>query len=340
MKKKILLFLFLCGLILVVANYRLVNYGYMQAKGQLTVLWEAKPIGEILSDTLTTDAVKAKIRLMQEIKGYAIDSLGLSSSNNYTTLFDQKGKDILWNLSASEAYKLSSREWSFPIIGTFSYKGFFDLEKAKNEEMGLVNEGYDTRIRPVSAWSTLGWFDDPILSKTLMRSEGSLADLVIHELTHSTIFVTDSLTFNENLASFIGEQGAKLFLQSKYGLTSPELIAYLDAESDFRKYTEHMLRGARYLDSTYLAIENVAYAQKEQYKQEAILKIVEQIDTLSFMNTSRFKGVFSKKMPNNAYFLAYHRYTSKLGIFEEELFDRFEGDLVEFINFYRNVYGK
>ena len=216
MVKRILLLLMVVMVAMLAMNLELVLYGMNQAQGQLKVILNARDINEVLEDENIDQQLKIKIILMQEIREFAIDSLGLNDSNNYTSLYDQKGEDILWNLSASEPFELKSHRWYFPILGSFSYKGFFDLEKAKQEREELKNAGLDTRIRSVSAWSTLGWFDDPILSKMLKRDEGYLADLVIHELTHSTIFVRDSITLNENLASFIGEQGARRFLKSKY----------------------------------------------------------------------------------------------------------------------------
>ena len=105
-------------------------------------------------------------------------------------------------------------EWSFPFLGRVPYKGFFDRGAAIEEDSLLRLKGYDTGIGNIRGWSTLGWFKDPILSGMLENSEGALANLIIHELWHGTLYVKDSADFNENLASFAGEQGALLFLQS------------------------------------------------------------------------------------------------------------------------------
>ena len=98
-------------------------------------------------------------------------------SDNYTTFYNQRGKPILWVVTASERYKLAPKEWKFPVIGTFPYKGFFDEAKADRQEAELLDAGYDTEINEVSAWSTLGYLKDPILSIMLYRSPGSLASL-------------------------------------------------------------------------------------------------------------------------------------------------------------------
>ncbi|MFY0650544.1 MAG: aminopeptidase [Cyclobacteriaceae bacterium] len=318
---------------LAVWNWELLSYGLMQGRGQINVVWNARPIDEVLNDQSFPDSLKAKIRLMQEIREFAIDSLGLKDTENYTSIFDQKGKDILWNLSASEPFELKSVQWSFPFLGKFSYKGFFDLKKAKAERDLLNARGLDTRIRTVNAWSTLGWFRDPILSNQLFRSDGSLAELVIHELTHATIFIKDSLAYNENLASFIGEKGAIRFLY-KYGTKNARLDEYMGTESDYIKYTNHMLSATQSLDSLYKSFEiSWSDSVKHEKKQALISEIVQTIDTISFNNPNRFKGIFSKHLPNNCYFLSFTRYFSKIEQFEQWLKNDFGGDIRAFIEY-------
>ena len=251
MFKKI--FLGLLGILFILGLYyrELVSYGYMQAKGQLQILFNTQPVAEVLKNPSFPDSLKQRLRLIGEIKQFAVDSLGLDSSGSYTEFYDQHGKPILWVLTASEKYRLVPREWDFPVIGTFAYKGFFDTTRADKERQLLISEGFDTQLNEVSAWSTLGFFKDPILSSMLYRGEGSLANLIIHEMTHGTLFVKNNLELNENLASFVGDYGAIRFLTAKYGAKSPELEKY-----EFRKryndaISQHIVRGAKQLDSLY-----------------------------------------------------------------------------------------
>ena len=200
----------------------------------------------------------------------------------------------MWVVLAAEAYQLKPKEWKFPIIGTVPYKGFFNKQKAINLKKELESEGYDVIIRNPGGWSTLGWFTDPILSKMLNRSEGDLANLIIHEMSHSTIFVKDSINFNENLATFIGDRGTEKFLIHKFGIHSKEYITYIEEDEDYLKYVNHMLGGAKQLDSLYATMkESDPIDQKKSIKKRVIEKIVLSMDTLSLALTkqpsTRFK---------------------------------------------------
>ena len=205
-----------------------VSYGLKLIPGQFSVVWQAKPVEQFLEDEAYPDSLKRKIRLVSEIKAYAFDSIGLDEMSNYSRMYDQKGKALVWAVTASERFALKPHRWCFPIVGCFPYRGYFSQEKAKALESTLDTTRFDTGIREVSAWSTLGWLSDPILSNMLYRSEGSLANLVIHELTHGTLFIKGGIEYNENLANFVGDEGATRFLEHKYGRDSPELDRYLN----------------------------------------------------------------------------------------------------------------
>ncbi len=318
-------------MVLIIFNAELIHYGLIQAKGQLNIISNSVPVDSILSDSTASEEIRNKIRLVQEVKKYA-QEIGLKSTDNYETFYDQKGKSILWNVSACEPYAFVPYEWRFPILGSFGYKGFFDLEMAKREEAKLKAQNYDTNIRSVGAWSTLGWFRDPILSNMLDRSTGDLAELIFHELTHSTIFVKDSLEFNENLASFIGQQAAADFLRLKYGPQSDELYDYLKELHDDNNYRDHILRGKETLDSLYQSFNNENdIDSKNNLKKRCIEKIVSSLDTVTF-HSDKYRRIFLKAIPNNAYFMSFNRYYA----YDDELNELLEEnsnilrDMIEF----------
>ena len=312
-------------------------YGLLQARGQLMVLGDAREVSELLEDPKISLDMKKGLRQVGEIKGFANDKLRMEAEGLYETMYDQNGKDILWNLSACKPFDIEEKVWTFPIVGEVSYKGFFDLAKARLEEAQLKEQGYDARIRPVSAWSTLGWFDDPILSKTLDRDPGSFAELLIHEITHTHIFYRDSIRFNENLASFIGEQGAILFLKDKYGSESQELMSYLAKQGDDRLFTNHCLNGLAGLKLLYNGFDDEMSVDYKSLEKSAYMKAwVGELHAIEFSDSLRYKEAFKDDLPNNAFFMAFARYDSKKSLFADQLKMEFSGDLRQFIDAHRD----
>ncbi len=314
-------------------NFSLVKYGFNQLKGQLNIVMNARPLNEVLQDETVSDSIKKKIYYIERVKKFAQDSLGLNSSENYTTFYNQHNKPILWVLTASELFKLKPYEWKFPFLGNVSYKGFFEYEKGKTEEIALQKEGYDTDYGEVTAWSTLGWFHDPILSSMTNRSNGQLAELIIHELTHATLYIKSNVNFNENLATVCGEQGAIRFLQSAYGPESNELKDYLERKEDYNLFSRQMLKGTQMLDSLYLLMNDSSVLQKKSLKKSMIKTIVHSLDTISFHSPFRFKNIFKNKFPNNAYFLDFIRYDAQKDEMKKSLTGKFNGNIKDYIEF-------
>ena len=183
-------------------NYELVFYGGSQLKGQLHILTEAKDIKTVINDPNFPDSLKPKLILVQDIKRFAIDSIGLTTSNSYETVFNQKGKPILKIITACKPFDLEDYTWTFPVLGEVSYKGYFDEDLLNKEVQRIKSKNYDVSVGEVTAWSTLGWFKDPILTNFLRRSDGRLSNLIVHELTHGTVYVKSDVYFNEKF-SFI-----------------------------------------------------------------------------------------------------------------------------------------
>jgi predicted aminopeptidase len=327
-------------LVLLIAYWNLVSYGVRQARGQLNIVWNARPVEEFMHDPTFPDSLKDRLRLINDVRRYAIDSLGLKDTENYKTLYDQKGEEIMWVVTACEPFRLEARQWTFPVIGSVPYKGFFNKRLAVELKEELEKEGWDVSIRNPGAWSTLGWFTDPILSKMLERSEGDLANLIIHEMSHATIFVKDSIDFNENLATFIGDRGAERFLIHKYGAGAQAYTDYINEDKDYATYVDHMLRGTVRLDSLYRSMPpGEPLAQKKQAKEAMIRAIVMSMDTLTLTTGKRNSSArFKDRLPNNAYFMNFRRYQSKQDTFWNEYRNRFHEDLKGYIEFLSKEY--
>jgi predicted aminopeptidase len=325
--------------LLAVLNHELLDYGLSQAIGQLRIVIRARPVGEFLEDPAFDPGLKKKLQLVEELRRYAFDSLGMVQSQNYTTLYVQPGEAILWVVTACQPFALQPREWSFPFLGSFSYKGFFNYRKAERLEQELMQEGWDTNIRTAGGWSTLGWFRDPVLSGMLEEDAGDLAETILHELTHGTLFVRDSLRFNENLATFIGTKGALGFLEMKYGAESEEFNSYRANMHDRKAFSAHILRGSQYLDSLYTSMkDDMPVYEKTRLKQQAIDRIVQAVDTLQLFRADAYRDHLRRRKPNNTYFMSYLRYRGDLERLEHEYVCKYDSDIRRMLQDYRRRY--
>jgi len=336
---RFLIVLLIVAAIVVIVFWDLLSYAARQGYGQFYIIWNAKPVEEFLKDPQFPDSLKARLNFIEEVRKYGVDSLGLRDTENYKTMFDQKGKEVMWVVMACEPFQLKPKEWDFPIVGAVPYKGFFNEKRAAQLKSELESEGLDVIVRNPGGWSTLGWFTDPILSKMLSRSEGDLANLIIHEMSHATIFVKDSVDLNENLATFIGDRGTEKFLIDKYGVQSKEYVTYMEEDKDYLKFVDHMLRGAQSLDSLYKTMDSGdSTGQKRSLKEATIRRIIDALDTLSLTLTSTPSKRFKKELPNNAYFMNFRQYQSKQTTFGDEWTTKFNGDLRAYIQYLSQKY--
>ncbi|MCY3680607.1 MAG: aminopeptidase [Gemmatimonadetes bacterium] len=241
----------LFGFLLILAFGSEIGYLYQLLKGQVALLWRAESIEKVLEAGKLSPDQRAKLELVQTIRAFAQREIGLNTSENYTTYVDIGRGPVSWNLVVCPKDRLEPLEWSYPVVGTVPYRGYFDRAKAEEARDRYVAEGYDTYLRPVGAYSTLGWFSDPVLSSMLRYSEGNLVDLIIHELTHATVWIEGDVTFNESLASFVGETGALMWLQRKYGTDSEVVRRVLDERADGVVFRKFMRDIASRLDSLY-----------------------------------------------------------------------------------------
>lgn len=336
--KKVFHFLLVIFTVIIISQASLILYGLRQAKGQLSIIWNAVPISTYVKNPQTPDSVKQKLIFIQKVREYAVSELGLNNTENYTTIYDQKGKPVLWVVTGCEPFAFEPKQWKFPVLGSVPYKGFFSEELAREELLKTQEEGYDAGMRTVGGWSTLGWFNDPILSQMLDRSYGDLANLIIHELVHSTIFVRDSVNFNENLATFIAQEGALKFMASRYGENSETYNGYVAELQDEQNFVDHILRGMNELDHLYKSFEvESSTTQKMALKNNLSRKIIETTDTLSLNDPTylkRLKGY----VPNNTYFMSFARYRSSQTDFSKLLNQQFENDLPAFIRYMKEKY--
>lgn len=180
------------------------------------ILARRRDIAALLADSSAlAPGERRALRLVVDARTFALGPLGLDGGRSFSTYSVLDRDTLVLVLSAARRDTLAPYTWWFPVVGRFPYKGFFDFAQARRTAASMRQGGFDTYVRPASAFSTLGWFNDPLLSTTLRLDSLDLANTVIHELTHNTLFVGGQVVFNESFASFVGARGAMEFFAAR-----------------------------------------------------------------------------------------------------------------------------
>jgi predicted aminopeptidase len=283
--------------------------------GQAKVLLSSRSNEAVFRDPSISQETKDQIKFVLEAKQYAEERIGLKKTGNYSRYFEVERGALLYVISACPKDSLEPYQWSFPLVGRMSYKGFFSLKEAQKEREKLEKAGFDTCLRRASAYSTLGWFKDPIFSSMLDQKRAVVAQIVIHELTHTTLFVKDHLDFNEQMATFMGDQGAIDFLSERYGEDSPDYRDarnILDDDLIFGEFIDGICNDLKQLYSRDLSKERKLDLREKVFREakEGFRGLRVKLKTPSYLG-------FEDEGLNNAVLLSYRQYIGKLELFKD-----------------------
>jgi len=293
------------------------GYVVRAAYEQSKILLARRPITEVIEDTATSPEDREKLSLVLAARTFTTD-IGLDPRQTFTQYADI-GKDTLaWVVMASRKDSFSMHTWWFPIVGTVPYKGFFDQQDALEQAKALEQEGYESSVRGTEAFSTLGWFNDPLLSTTLKNTPTRIVNTVIHETVHSTVWIPGHVAFNESLANFVGSRAAIDFFRSRRS-GDTRMIAgkpSLD-EAVAQSEREHAftLEFADCISETFDKL-NTLYGRGDLTSEQKVSERQRVFDQVMEPFRARYPAVTALQTLNNAELLQSTIYMTKLSVFE------------------------
>ncbi len=289
------------------------GYYWHLVLGQAQLLWNRQPVSNMLGDRSLDPRVRERLEFIQEVRRFGEQRIGLARSRNYTTYIDIGEGPVSWQLTASPKDRIEPVQWTYPVVGRFPYRGYFDLDRAKKDRDRLEARDFDTLLRPVGAYSTLGWFADPILSTMLRYRDGDLAELIIHELAHATVWIPGRVSFNESLATFVGEAGALQFMRQRHGQENSVVSGMLDRRSDERTFRRFMRDVAGELQAIYDSERSYGEKLKER---EVIFERAKHRFSRLDLKTGAYSR-FPRRRLNNAVMMAYRTYHEEIDVFDD-----------------------
>ena len=279
------------------------------------ILSRRQSLDKLVADSTTDAATRDKLSLVLAARAFAVDSLGLKAGKSFTQYSKLRSDTLVLVLSAAYRDRLERKTWWFPVVGSFPYKGYFDFDDAKKNAAKLRAAGFDVTLGASSAFSTLGWFNDPLVSSTVAQDSITLANTIIHELLHNTFFAKGRVPFNESFASFVGGRGAEHFFRSRGDTASARR-----AEDDWH---DDLLLGAFWarlsheIDSVFAGLPPsataVRIAARDTVYARAHMRLVDSVGPA----LRRFpKGWAERVVLNNAVLLSRRVYAEGLDTFD------------------------
>jgi len=286
--------------------------GYEEAR----ILWRRQPIEQLLEQPDLDPDTRRKLVLTLDVRAFARDALGLNVGGSFRSFARVDADQVVYVVVAAHRDRLELKTWWFPIIGSVPYKGFFERERADRAAAELEGEGFDTLVQPSLAFSTLGWFDDPLLSNLLRYDRVSLASVIIHELTHNTRYLPGQSAFNESLANFVGYRGAVAFFKARHDAEGARHAEQL--WHDALVFSDFLGKLVDRLQVEYA--RGIGTAERQRLFREFQAELRELP-----LETNLYRD-FGEGDLNNARILHYHLYNDQLALFQR-LLDRRHDDL-------------
>jgi len=304
-----------------------VEYYSQAVIGQFDVMRRSRPIDEVIADPGSPAAVKARLERVREIRAFAVKELGLPDNGSYRTYADLGRPYVVWNVFAAPPLSLDPLQSCFPIAGCVTYRGYYAQADAVSHAAKLASDGFDTYVGGVPAYSTLGWFDDPVLNTFIQYPDAELARLVFHELAHQVVYVKDDTAFNESFATAVELAGVERWLAA-HG-TPAERAAFERYQSRRADFLNLLLEYRAKLGAAYA--EKTPDADKRAAKAAILAALQAEYARMKAERWGGYAGYdrFFASGVNNANLASVAAYTQQVPAFKA-LLARGNGDLASF----------
>jgi len=307
---------------------------YLQAaRGQMEIVRKREPIAEVVAASDTTAELGARLQLIAEARQFSIDVLGLPDNDSYRSYADLERDYVVWNVIAAPEFSLQAKTWCYPIVGCVSYRGYFSEDSARNLADRLRRDGYDVALGGVVAYSTLGRFNDPVLSTMMLWGDTDLIGVMFHELAHQLLYVKDDTGFNESFATAVAEFGMQRWLESRQ--QPDELATWRERRESREQFAELIAVAREDLDAIYQSPINET--AKRNQKQQRLQLFAAAAKTLFAAGPAPAPGWLDTEL-NNARLVATSLYEERLPEFRALLLDC-DNDLPCFYRAARNLAG-
>ena len=310
-----------------------ISYYAQAVSGHLEVMWRAAPIEERLHEADTPAPLKQKLERALVIRGFASRDLGLPDNDSYRRYADLGRPYVLWNVFAAPEFSVSPIQSCFPFAGCVSYRGFYSEDAAKKHADALAKEGDDVYVGGVSAYSTLGWFSDPVLSTFINYPEPEVARIVFHELAHQEVYIKGDTVFNESFAVAVEEEGLRRWLEREG--TPGQRAAYLDSRRRQSEFAALVLKYRARLADFYA--KPLSDGEKREGKRRLFEEMNGEYAALkaSWEGFAGFDRLLTRGL-NNALLVSIASYTELLPAFRALLAQN-KGDLPAFYRAVRDL---
>jgi len=314
-------------LLIAAAGGSLTGCYYLQAAaGQLALTAGSRPIERLIADPATPEKLRERLAYVLEVRSFAVSELGLPDNDSYRSYVTLDRPFVIWNVFATDRYSVVPRTWCFPVAGCVVYRGYFDWQAAERAALRIRMRGGDAMVAGAAAYSTLGHFDDPVLSTMMRWSDSQLAATLFHELAHQVIYVPDDAAFNEAFATVVEEAGLERWLTARG--REAELDAWRRSRLQDEEFTQLLLATRRRLAGLY-ATERGEEALRTG-KQRILGELKYQYGLLrdTWDGYAAYDAWFERAL-NNAHFVPFATYHQCMPGFVR-LFADAGGDFTEF----------